>query len=236
METHAGRGMYDLESDHSKKTGERALGVDLFWEANKPSLCEHYLDTITLANPDNALRFYPGSPYFAQKQLREIDKIVLCERHPREFIYLQEQFNRDRRITCIESDGIHQLKALLPPKEKRGLVFIDPAFELKTEYKDIPEAVKSAYKRFSGTYCLWYPIIDNKLHKQWTTRLASISAHHLRIEFKHKKNNTGGMNACGLWILNPPYTLHQELKDLAPLWNALFLNMDISTWTNNTRM
>lgn len=236
METHAGRGMYDLESDHSKKTGERVLGIDLFWQTTKSALCKPYEDIIRQVNPDNICKFYPGSPYFAQQQLRPIDRIVLCERHPQEFTYLQEQFYKDRRITCIEGDGIHQLKALLPPKEKRGLIFIDPAFEVKTEYKDIPEAVKLAYKRFPGTYCLWYPIIDNKLHKQWTTRLASIPAPHLRIEFKHKRQNLPGMNACGVWIIRPPYTLPQELKNLAPLWNDLLLNMDISTWTNDTPM
>lgn len=243
METHAGRGLYDLQSSYAQKTGESLAGIQLLWQSRQafPTLCSPYMDIIQQVNQagseSEVCRFYPGSPYYAQQQLRPMDRMILCEKHPQEFMHLEAQFKREKRAFCIQTDGIQHLKAALPPKEKRGLIFIDPSFELKNEYQDIPEAVKSVFKRFStGTYCLWYPILDYHLRKQWLNRLTSINAAFLCVEFKHKQLSTPGMSACGLWVINPPYLLQQELKDLAPIWKALSLNMDISTCINDIKM
>lgn len=236
METHAGRGLYDLESAYAKKTAESESGIKALWGKHHtlPAVATAYLNIIKTLNPNEACRYYPGSPYYAQQQLRPQDRLVLCELHPQEFSALELQFKKDKRIFCVQQDGMQHLKAMLPPKEKRGLIFIDPAFEIKDEYRTIPETLQSVFKRFAtGVYCLWYPIMDNKQHQQWSRRLKEIDAPHMCIEFK-QHHHTIGMKACGLWIINPPYRLAQELKDLAQVWASLCLNMDIQTWNNVT--
>lgn len=235
METHAGRGHYDLDSAYAKKTAESDTGIRQLWlsASSLPSSSHTYRNIIAALNPGGTCRYYPGSPYFAQQQLRPQDRLVFCERHPQEFAALKEAFKQDKRILCLEKDGMQALKAMLPPKERRGLIFIDPSFEIKTEYRTIPDILQIIFKRFTtGVYCLWYPIVDNELHRQWQKRLGRIEAPWISVEFKQKKALNPGMKACGLWIFNPPYRLHQDLKDLVPIWAKLDLDMDIKTWNN----
>ena len=106
------------------------------------------------------------------------------------------------------------MKAFLPPAEKRGLIFIDPSFEIKTEYRDIPRALKIAYDRFqTGVYCLWYPVVDVQYHQQLLRGMRHIGAEkNLRAEFHLTASGNTGMTGCGLWIINPPYVLEAELK------------------------
>jgi len=228
LETHAGRGIYDLQDKHTQKTGEAALGIELFW-ANKqklPKLFSSYIHAIQDINQNLAmpLRYYPGSPTCAISLLRAIDRLYLCELHPGEFRHLEQLSHRGNRVFADHTDGIKQLTALLPPTERRGLIFIDPSYELKTEYRTIPNAIKSAYQRFStGIYCLWYPIIDNKLHGQLVRGLTTIpTPNHLRIEFYLNTKQSSGMTGCGLWIINPPFTLKAELKAAGELFKTMF--------------
>ncbi|EEZ95362.1 conserved hypothetical protein [Legionella longbeachae D-4968] len=106
------------------------------------------------------------------------------------------------------------MKALLPPPEKRGLIFIDPSFEIKEEYKEIPIALKQAYSRFStGVYCLWYPLVDKKLTDRLNRGMKDINIKNtLHLEFSLTANPIEGMYGCGLWIINPPFTLAEEMK------------------------
>ena len=226
LETHAGKGLYDLQDKQSLKTGEAQEGIALLWAVRKnlPPVFAPYLAHLLSRNNDGVLRHYPGSPDFAIQALREQDRLFICEKHPTEFKYLTQLSHRGKRVFYSESDGIEHLHAL-PPVEKRGLIFIDPSYEIKNEYRQIPLAIKAAYKRFStGTYCLWYPIIDNKLHEQILRELNLIGAKNkLSIEFYLNKTIQPGMRGCGMWIINPPYTLHDEseviLKTLCGLFN-----------------
>lgn len=230
IDTHSGRGLYSLNDRASLKTSERTQGIDLIWDKRQklPTLCQPYIEIIQQCNPDLRLNFYPGSPFIAQQLLRPQDRMVFCDLHPQEFSHLQSTFKADKRIFCKETDGISQLKALLPPKERRGLIFIDPTFEVKTEYKTIPDAIKNAFKQFAtGTYCLWYPIIDRIFHKQLINRLALIEAPFIGVEFKQKTHKSSGMTATGLWVINPPYTLQNELKSMQPVWDYLGLEMEL---------
>lgn len=226
LETHSGRGCYDLQDSQAKKTGEYRQGIQLLWDQKETlaPLFSPYLQTIDKIN-NKSLRFYPGSPSIAIDMLRTQDRLYCCELHPREFEYLETLPHQGKRVFYSHSDGITSLNALLPPAERRGLVFIDPAYELKTEYKQIPKAIKSAYQHFStGIYCLWYPLVDKYLHEQLLRGLSAIeSKKALRIEFHLTAASQPGLTGCGLWIINPPYVLANEmkiaLKELCSLFN-----------------
>jgi 23S rRNA (adenine2030-N6)-methyltransferase len=233
LETHSGRGNYDLKDSQALKTGEFREGVSLLWQQKDklPALFSPYLQLINQLNKNGELRFYPGSPSIALSMLREIDRLYCCELHPREFEQLQKLLHFGKRAFFSQSDGLLGLNALLPPKERRGLVFIDPSFEVKTDYKQIPNAVKSAYQRFStGVFCLWYPLIDKRLHEQLLRGMSSIASEDaLRIEFYLTSAIQSGMTGCGLWIINPPYTLAEEMKIILEQLRSLF-NPGISSY------
>ena len=216
LETHSGRGLYDLKDSQANKTKEYLQGIDLLWKNKEklPPVFSPYLQAICKINQANELRFYPGSPSLAIDFLREQDRLFCCELHPREFEHLEELPHYGKRMFCSHSDCMESLKSLLPPIERRGLIFIDPSYEVKTDYKEIPKAIKSAYARFStGVFCLWYPLVDKRLHEQLLRGLDNIAAANtLRIEFCLSGLTQPGMTGCGLWICNAPYILANEMK------------------------
>lgn len=217
LETHAARGSYDLFDAQANKTTEYQQGIALLWQQRHqlPSVFDNYLNSIIQRNPDNVLRFYPGSPAIAIDLLRHQDQLVCCELHPREFDYLEQLPRQGKRVSFLHDNGIHQLKAQLPPKQRRGLVFIDPAYEVKTEYKKIPMAIKAAYTHFSGgVFCLWYPLIDKYLNEQLLRQLELIPAiNKLKIEFYLPKSDDKNLMGCGLWLINPPYVFADEMNE-----------------------
>lgn len=233
LETHSGRGRYDLQNPQALKTGEAQLGIEPFWKERKQfnALFTPYIEAIDALNENHALRHYPGSPELAIQMLRKQDRLFFSELHPGEFEHLNQLSKRGKRVFFSESDGIEQLSALLPPLERRGLIFIDPAYEIKEEYRTIPKMLKAAVQRFSsGVYCLWYPLVDNKLHSQLIRGLTSIPGSHLQVEFYLTKTVQASMYGCGLWIINPPYVLSDELKSILPALCKTF-NPGISSFT-----
>lgn len=226
LETHSGRGMYDLEDKHTLKTGEARQGIDILWAHRKelPDVFTAYLKQIVSLNKDSKLRYYPGSPWLALNLLREQDRLFCYELHPGEFQYLDALPRQKKRLFTSNSDGLDSLSALLPPPERRSLIFVDPSYEIKTEYRHIPEQLKLAYHRFeTGVYCIWYPIVDNKFHSQLLRGLKSIGAqNNLRIEFYLTGAKNAGMTGCGLWVINPPYVLENEVTTALIALKKLF--------------
>ena len=216
LETHAGRGLYDLQDKQALKTNEASEGVALFWEKKDqlPAVFTPYLQALHGLNPDKKLRYYPGSPWFAINLLRREDRIVCAELHPGEFEHLQQLPHAGKRVLYKQTNGLDELRALLPPVERRGLIFLDPPYEVKTDYKLVPAAVKQAYQRFAtGVYCLWYPIVDKRHHEQFLRGLKSVgSDDNVCVEFYLSAASKTNMKGSGLWIINPPYTLSHELK------------------------
>jgi len=233
LETHAGRGIYDLKNSQALKTAEAEQGIKLLWEARRelPTVFSSYMQSIRLLNDDNMLRYYPGSPCLAIQALRSQDRLFCCELHPGEFEHLQQLPRQNSRVFFSNSNGLEQLNALLPPAERRGLIFIDPSYEIKTDYRQVPLFLKNAYLRFAtGVYCVWYPIIDNKLHEQLLRGLKNIGAErNLRIEFYLTTAKKPGMTGCGLWIINPPYLLSAEIKQVLDSLRKLF-NPGVSSY------
>ncbi len=220
LDTHAGKGCYDLNAAQALKTAEAQQGIARLWrEKNTLSpLFQPYIACLNSLNPNGNLRFYPGSPYLAAHLLRNHDRMVICEKHPQEFSALCTMSQGRPNLACLETDGLHTLKAHTPPKEKRGLIFVDPSYEIKTEYRQIPLALAQAWHRFAtGTFCLWYPIVDPYHHRQILRNLAVADQDGLRLEFYLTRQPQPGLWGCGLWIVNPPYILKQELQHMLPL-------------------
>ncbi|MFC3909371.1 23S rRNA (adenine(2030)-N(6))-methyltransferase RlmJ [Legionella dresdenensis] len=226
LETHSGRGIYDLKDGQATKTGEYLDGIAVLWDQRNKldELFTPYLQQLKNLNTHETLRFYPGSPCIAATTLRQQDRLVCCELHPREFEYLEQMDKQGKKIFYDHTDGLHNLTALLPPPERRGLIFIDPSYEIKDEYKTVPQAIAQAYQRFeTGVYCLWYPIIDKKMHEKLLRNLSAVkTTKTLRVEFTVNMGDKPGMQSCGLWIINPPYVLVEEMKAIMKQLVALY--------------
>lgn len=233
LETHAGKGMYDLQDKQALKTGEAQQGIGLLWDKRQqlPPVFSPYLQQIEQLNEDPILRYYPGSPAIAIHALRAQDRLFFSELHPQEFEQLRLLPHRGKRVFYSNSNGLDELNAKLPPPERRGLIFIDPSYEIKTDYRLVPAAVKAAYQRFkTGVYCIWYPLVDKKLHGQLLRGLKDIGAdNNLRIEFQLTGAPQPGMTGCGLWVINPPYLLQSELKSALDTLRQLF-NPGVSSY------
>ncbi len=217
LETHAGRGQYDLRSAAARKTQEYRFGIEVVWPIRHtlPDVFQPYFSVCEKFNAQNELRFYPGSPAFAIELLRSTDRLYCCELHPEEYEILTHLPKKNQRVHYAHVDGISALLATLPPQERRGLIFIDPSFEIKSTYQSIPQAIKKAHRRFeTGVYCLWYPILDQKMHERMIRDLSAIKAPALQIEWSLKGEFLHAMQRCGLWVINPPFGLYDEVQIL----------------------
>jgi len=229
IDTHAGSGCYALDSEEAGKTGEYRDGIArlLFPDlqhggeaANQPlpPLLRHWLDAI-LALPGNehGLKLYPGSPLQAARAMRDTDGAYLCELHPDEAALLRELFHHDARVHVHNRNGYEALKALIPPKEKRGLVLIDPPYEAQeAEYRLIEASLKMALQRWpTGIYAIWYPIKQRSQVQPFLRWLQHCGAKRvLRAELLvHPDDSPLRLNGSGMAIINAPWNLYQILRE-----------------------
>ena len=161
LDTHAGAGRYQLGSEHAERTGEYLEGIARIWQQDDlPAELEAYINVVKHFNRSGQLRYYPGSPLIARLLLREQDSLQLTELHPSDYPLLRSEFQKDSRARVEKADGFQQLKAKLPPVSRRGLILIDPPYEMKTDYQAVVSGIAEGYKRFAtGTYALWYPVV-----------------------------------------------------------------------------
>lgn len=221
IDTHAGVGLYDLTANPAQKTGEwrdgigRLIGPDAVPIPQEIApLLAPYLDAVRACNPAGGLEVYPGSPVLARHLLRRNDRLIVNELHPDDGAELAEHFARDRQTKVLTMDGWTALKAMLPPKERRGLVLIDPPFEESGDLHRLEAGLVEAVKRFAtGVYLLWYPIKDEKPIARFHRRLAALGiAKMLRIDLLVRAaRNPFELNGCGLVVLNPPYPMADGL-------------------------
>ncbi|HIH0854120.1 TPA: 23S rRNA (adenine(2030)-N(6))-methyltransferase RlmJ [Vibrio cholerae] len=219
-DTHSGVGRYDLTHEWSEKTGEYKQGIARVWQQDHiPAELDSYLDAIRQLNQGETLRYYPGSPRVARAHLREQDRMVLTELHPSDYPLLEQEFHRDRQVSIYKEDGFARLKASLPPQERRGLVLIDPPYELAKEYRDVVRAIAQSYKRWAtGIYAIWYPVvnscdIDDMLQGLQGLEIRKI----LQIELGVAPDtNERGMTASGMIVINPPWTLESQMQTILP--------------------
>ncbi|MCG3736700.1 23S rRNA (adenine(2030)-N(6))-methyltransferase RlmJ [Vibrio cincinnatiensis] len=219
-DTHSGVGRYDLTHEWSEKTGEYKQGIARIWQQNvTPYAIESYLAAIKALNNGDTLRYYPGSPRVARAHLRPQDRMVLTELHPSDYPLLEQEFQRDRQVSIYKEDGFARLKASLPPKERRGLVLIDPPYELAKEYRDVVQAIAQSYKRWStGIYAIWYPVVNRCDIDDMLEGLANLGIRKiLQIELGVAPDtNERGMTASGMIVINPPWKLESEMQEILP--------------------
>ncbi|GAB1438866.1 23S rRNA (adenine(2030)-N(6))-methyltransferase RlmJ [Providencia sp.] len=220
LDTHAGAGRYQLTGEHAEKTGEYLEGIARIWE--QPDLPEEllpYMNIVRQLNDNGRLRYYPGSPLLAKYLLREQDKLVLTELHPSDYPLLRTEFSRDNRAQVSKEDGYQQLKSKLPPHSRRGFMLMDPPYEIKTDYEAVVKAVVEGYKRFAtGTYAIWYPVVLRQQIKRMLNQLEATGIRKiLQIELAVRPDSDQrGMTASGMIVINPPWKLEQQMKNVLP--------------------
>lgn len=226
MDSHAGRGLYDLTAPEAQRAGEYRLGVARVMAAtDRPAALAPYVRVIEGLNPDGDVRRYPGSPLVAQSLMRPQDRLILCEKHPEEAEALRRAVGRDGRVHSHARDGYEALGALLPPPEKRGLVLIDPPFEAKDEWARLTRALSVARKRFAhGSYMIWLPIKDAGAVRRFYESLgaqdepkAEIIALELAVGSEADR-----MQAASLVCVNPPWGVRDAMVEALP-WLARLL-------------
>lgn len=240
LETHAGLGFYDLESELAQKNPEYLQGiVRLLGQSAVPEIIRTYLEIVQSIDPNTSnltaetLRYYPGSPLIARYLLRSQDRIILSELHPDDSMALKNLFKHDRQVAVHHADGYQSLKAFLPPKEKRGLVFIDPPFEKKDDWQQIIAALTLSLRRWrNGMYAIWYPLKDEVLVERFYRLLQKNEMPKtLAIEFnvdaanepetiiklnKAEHSMAKRMRGCGFLVVNPPWQFDTFCHSLLP--------------------
>ena len=226
IDTHAGAGIYALRGEFAQKNAEFEDGIArLFTAQHLPDSLQDFVALINSFNENKPLNFYPGSPKIAEIFLRPDDKLRLFELHPSDYKLLDENFSHKNRQTKIEQqDGFAGIKACLPPPTKRGVVLIDPPYELKDDYGRVVDCIKDSLKRFStGTYIIWYPLLQRLEPAAMVRELTALSTDFLQVELMVQAPNIDGfgMHGSGLFIVNPPYTLPKVLAETMPILTQL---------------
>jgi 23S rRNA (adenine2030-N6)-methyltransferase len=224
-DTHAGAGGYALTSAEAQKNAEYQNGIAQLWGRDDlPQTIERYVNLVAEFNcqagaPVGELKYYPGSPWFAAQMLRDSDRLSLYELHPQEQTLLIQNLAQGRRCKVFCNDGFQGVIAALPPKERRGLVLIDPPYEIKTDYEQVVETLIQAHKRFAtGTYALWYPVVERARVKRLERGLIESGIRHIELyEMGLQADTSGrGMTASGMIVINPPWTLKSQMQQLLP--------------------
>lgn len=223
IDTHAGAGRYDLFSSDATRGGEWHAGIERVWLAAAQGapqmLLAPYLDAVAAFNRDGRLRVYPGSPLIVKNILRPQDRLVACEIEPRSFSSLAAVLRGTANAKALAIDGWTALGAYVPPKERRGLVLIDPPFEDAADFVRLSSSLGAAYRKWpTGIYMLWYPIKDRDPADALARRLQKLAIPKLlRCELSVSPSRPeGGLRASGLIVVNPPFTLEPDLLTLMP--------------------
>jgi len=229
VDLYAGEGEYDLDRFAAQKTQEYKDGIAKLWAAkNRPASLTAYFDVLTHLNPEGELRRYPGSPAVARHFLRGNDRLVLNELHSTAFPELGRWARKDERIGVHKRDGMEALMGLVPPRPKRGLVLIDPSYEVKSEYTAVAEKLAQAAAKWrEGIYVVWYPILKEARHRALVeSATAGVEGDVLLSEIylapRTRGEQTSGLLGTGLIVVNPPWQFDIAMKE-AGAWIARHL-------------
>lgn len=219
IDTHSGAGLFNLTSEHARKLEEHMGGIGKLEPQEWPELVR-YFEVIAAQNDgDAAGAYYPGSPLIAQDFLRGLDKAWLYELHPEDVQRLRHNIGRDRRVQVKHEDGFKGLLGLVPPPARRGLILIDPSYEIKADYDQVFKVVNTAYKKFStGTYAIWYPVVDRRqiddLERSFIhSGIKDIQRFELGLTADTRSR---GMTATGMIVINPPWGLMDKMSAVLP--------------------
>ena len=219
FETHAGRGLYDLTAPEAQKTGEAAAGI-IRLARHLPT--DHpYRNVLAQIQTTHGPDAYPGSPLIAAQMLRDTDPLHLAELHPGEHAHLTDALS-PYRIKPLHEDGLHMALARTPPSPRRGVMLIDPSYEIKTDYDALPKLIWDIHKKWNvGVIMLWYPILKDARHAPMTRALKSMLPPTMLHEVPFAPVRPDhGMFGSGIAVLNPPYGLDRAAKTLSDLFKA----------------
>ena len=218
IDTHAGAGLYNLKSADAQKLQEYSSGIGRLESKDFPELAR-YFEVIRSFNESDDLDFYPGSPAIAKYFLRPQDRAWLYELHPKDYELLRDYMSNSRRIRVHRQDGFDGLNALLPPTSRRGLVLIDPSYEVKSDYDLVANRLVNAYKKFShGIYAIWYPVVDRRTIDILESKIVKSGIKNIqRYELGLAADSVErGMTASGVIVINPPWKLFDKMSCLLP--------------------
>ena len=231
IDSHAGAGKYSISDPYMQKNKEYLQGIEKIFKINNDDIfLKNYLNLIKLINSNSNLKIYPGSCYLAAKRLSVDDKLHFIELHPTEFLNLKKNFEDDSRIIIENEDSYKRLIKLLPPKEKRAVILIDPSYELKDEYEKVSKMLSSCYKKFPlGVYIIWYPVLSNKKSESFVLNILKENYKNLSHIEMITDNSNDGMQGSGLFIINCPWSIEKDIKkSLETIFNCLKKSNDLS--------
>jgi 23S rRNA (adenine2030-N6)-methyltransferase len=218
LDAHAGIGRYDLAGGEASRSGEAARGILRLLD-DPPDALADYVGLV------RELELYPGSPAISRALLRENDRLVCCELHPEDFLSLRAQFGRDRQVSVHHRDGYEALGALLPPSERRGLVLVDPPFEVVDEFDRVVAGLKTGLARFgSGVFAAWYPIKHRAPVRAFHAAMRDSGIRDIVAAelWLREPLDAARLNGCGLLVVNPPFRFEDEA---APILSALLARL-----------
>jgi 23S rRNA (adenine2030-N6)-methyltransferase len=221
VDTHAGAGGYSLEGAYAQKKGEFEQGILRLWERDDlPPAVAEYLALVRGFNPEGRLEQYPGSPAIARMLMRPTDQFRAYERHPTDHRILAAYLADAKRAEVHLADGFEGLKSQLPPSSRRALVLMDPSYEGHGDYGRVVRALREGLERFAeGTYMVWYPQVQKLEAAQLPRRLEGVAPRgwlHARLTVQKPDSQGYGLAGSGVFVINPPYTLHDELLAVLP--------------------
>lgn len=221
IDTHAGAGGYSLEGQYAQKKGEYLQGVARLWSRDDlPEAVADYMALVRQFNPDGQLEQYPGSPAIAQMMLRSQDQLRMFERHPTDHRILEAYLGGVRGAEVKDTDGFEGLKGQVPPSSRRAVVLMDPSYEGHGDYPKVITSLREAILRFpEGVYMVWYPQVSKLEAAQLPRRLEGLAPKgwlHARLTVQQPDAQGFGLAGSGMFILNPPYTLHAQLLEVLP--------------------
>lgn len=210
LDTHAGIGRYDLETGPASRTGEWRNGIGRLLD-NPPEILADYVGLVRTLGP------YPGSPCIIRSLLRADDRLVCCELHPEDAAALRRHFAGDRQVAVHHRNAWEALGALLPPRERRGLVLIDPPFEDRAEFAELVRGLAAAHARFpTGVFAAWYPIKQRAPVRQFLADIEATGMRDIVVAELCLRTpvDPSRLNGCGLLVINPPYRFEQEVTPI----------------------
>ncbi len=221
VDTHAGAGRYLLDSEQAAKTAEFETGIGRLWQGDGlPDAVTAYVAQVRAMNSDGRLRHYPGSPWLAYENMRVEDRLRLFELHSSDVRLMDKTFAKaGARVAIRQADGFQEIKSVLPPPPRRGLVLIDPAYEDKRDYVRVVAALKEGISRFAtGTFAVWYPQLQRGDARELPEKLKRLAPKWLdaRLTVKAPQADGFGMHGSGVFVVNPPWTLAETLRGVLP--------------------
>ena len=234
IDSHAGAGKYLISDPYMQKNKEYLQGIEKIIQLkNENIFLKKYLDLVKSINFNSDLKIYPGSCFLAARSLRPNDNLYFFELHPKEFLNLKKNFENDSRVIIENRDSYQRLKKLLPPKEKRAVILIDPSYELKDEYEKVLKMLSDCYKKFPlGVYIIWYPVLKSKKSEKFIFNVLKKKYKNLSHVEMITDNLNNGMQGSGLFILNCPWSIENDIKkSLETIFDCLKKNNNVSKFT-----